>query len=287
MDCVSLGVLVAIKKIVSFGDSFIFGSELANNITGDKSWVGQAAQQLNCQYQTTAEIAVGNEHIAQQIYRYFSTNKTTDTLAVINWTWSMRWDFYLLSVKKWIALGPTCAPSKLTNYISDSEAQELIDFYNRYTGVSDEWNQFRSLQTIYAIQQFLKSRDIVNVQTYMDHELFKPNPNRSRLEHYQAYRDPAWPIITSEQDLDTLPDAIQQEVKENYQLSQVPEYIQHLQNLTWPEMLDFEGTDFLTWSRDRGYAVTPTPGDHPLELAHAHAAQLWKPIYASKLGIVL
>jgi len=285
LDCISLGDMVEIKKIVSFGDSFIFGSELADNANGDKSWVALAAAELNCDYQTTAEVSVGNEHIAQQIYRYFSNNKTTNTLAVINWTWSMRWDFYLLKAKKWVSLGPTCEPTKLRNYITVSEAQELIGFYNRYTGAADEWNQFRSLQAIYGAQQFLKSHGIINVQTYMDHELFKPNINRSRLEHYQAYRDPSWPVIENEQDLDTLPEAIQQEVKENYRLCQVPEYIKNLQNLTFAEMLDFEGTDFLTWSRDRGYPITPAPGDHPLELAHARAKELWKPVYASKLGI--
>jgi hypothetical protein len=275
------------KKIVSFGDSFVFGNELQNNRDGSRAWPALAAHDLGCAYETMAVAGCGNENIARQIYTYFSNNPPNDTLAVINWTWCMRWDFFLQEANSWITLGPTCVPGKLQDLIGLDKAAGLIDFYRTRLEPSHSWNVFRSLQCIYAVQSWLKQRGIKNVQTYMDHELFKPNPNRSRLEHYQAYRDPAWPIVTSKQELDTLPDAIQQEVKENYQLSQVPGYIQNLQNLTLPEMSDFEGTDFLTWSRDRGYPITPTPGDHPLELAHAHAAQLWKPIYASKLGIVL
>lgn len=273
-----------VKKIVGFGDSFVFGSEIPNNHHGDKSWVGLAAKSLNCDYQTTAEVAVGNEHIAQQVYRYFANNQTTNTLAVINWTWSMRWDFYLLAAKKWVSLGPTCVPSKLTNYVEDQEAKKLIEFYNAYTGVSHEWNQYRSLQAIYAVQQFLRTHNIVNVQTYMDIELFKSS-SKSRVEHYMAYRDSAWPTIFSEEELQNLPENVQKEVEENFLSVQDPAYIQILQKLTFAEMLDFEGTDFLSWSRNHGYAVTLPPGDHPLQEAHAHAAKLWQPVYAKKLGI--
>ena len=41
-------------KIVGFGDSFVFGSELADNNNGQLSWVGQAAKQLGVEYETTA-----------------------------------------------------------------------------------------------------------------------------------------------------------------------------------------------------------------------------------------
>jgi len=277
---------VEIKKIVSFGDSFIFGTDLLDNPKGNKSWVGKAAEALGCDYHTTAEVSVGNEHIARQIYNYFSDNDAANTLAVINWTWSMRWDFYLVATKEWVTLGPTCVPSKLRHSVDSDEAKSLIEFYNRYTGLSQEWNQFRSLQAIYAVQQFLKNNNITNVQTYMDHELFKINQNRPRLEHYHSYRDPSWPNIDREEDLINLPQHIQKEVKENFESLQDPMYIQMLQKLTLAEMIDFEGTDFLTWSRQHDYKISPLPGNHPLEQAHDHAAKLWQPVYAKKLGIV-
>jgi hypothetical protein len=38
------------KRIVSFGDSFIFGSEQENNKDGSLGWPGRVAKNLNCEY---------------------------------------------------------------------------------------------------------------------------------------------------------------------------------------------------------------------------------------------
>ena len=83
-----------IKKIVSFGDSFIFGTELKNNNDGSKAWPGIISNRLGCNYETQAVPGCGNDHIARQIYSYFSNN-SADVLAVINWTWIERFDFYV------------------------------------------------------------------------------------------------------------------------------------------------------------------------------------------------
>jgi hypothetical protein len=44
-----------------------------------------------------------------------------------------------------------------------------------------------------------------------------------------------------------------------------------LQNSIKPYMKDFDGKNFLDWSRDRGYAISDT--SHPLEQAHAEASK--------------
>lgn len=158
------------KKIVSFGDSFIFGSELENNENGSCAWPGLIAQELGVQYETRAIPGCGNEAITRQIFEYFSNNDTRNVLAVINWTWGARWDCYLSLVEKWITLGLTCVPSKLTNYVSDVEAARIIDFYRDYPGNSTLWDKFRTLQTMYTAQQYLNSLNVTHVQTYMDSE---------------------------------------------------------------------------------------------------------------------
>ena len=61
-------------KIVGFGDSFVFGSELANNNDGQQSWIGQASRKLGVDYETTAVPGCGNENISRQILTYFSNN---------------------------------------------------------------------------------------------------------------------------------------------------------------------------------------------------------------------
>jgi len=160
------------KKIVSFGDSFIFGSELKNNNDGTKAWPGLVAQRLGLNYETCAIPGCGNESITRQILTYFSINPSDNVLAVINWTWGTRWDFYIKQVERWTTLGLTCVPSKLTEYVSKSEGARIIEFYRDYPGNSTLWDKFRTLQTIYAAQQFLASKQVTVIQTYMDTELW-------------------------------------------------------------------------------------------------------------------
>jgi hypothetical protein len=160
------------KKIVGFGDSFVFGSELKNNNNGSQSWIGQATKNLGFGYQTHAVPGCGNDHIARQIYSHFASNSCQDTLAVINWTWMNRWDFYIVEHETWITLGPTCVPDKLKHLVDQTEAEDMVEFYQDRANSSLLWNKFRNLQTIYAVQSYLKSQNILNIQTYMDDQLF-------------------------------------------------------------------------------------------------------------------
>lgn len=159
-------------KIVSFGDSFVYGTELLDNDDGSKSWVAQAASRLSCEYVTQSVPGCGNDHIARQIYSWFSNNRSEDTLAVINWTWMNRWDFYIVEHETWITLGPTCVPQKLKDLVDRTDAEDMIDFYRSRANSSILWNKFRNLQTIYAVQSYLKQKNITAVQTYMDYALF-------------------------------------------------------------------------------------------------------------------
>ena len=160
------------KNIVSFGDSFIFGLELGNNPTGCQAWPGLVANNLRIKYQTCAVAGCGNDHIARQIYSYFANNSTHDTLAVINWTWAQRWDFYIVEHETWITLGPTCVPEKLKGLVDQTQANDIVDFYRARANSSLLWNKFRNLQTIWSVQNYLKQKGVTTVQTYMDYDLF-------------------------------------------------------------------------------------------------------------------
>lgn len=291
------------KKIVSFGDSFIFGSELQNNNDGSKAWPGLIANELECDYETFANPGCGNDNIAQQIYSYFSANSTDDTLAVINWTWATRWDFYITKeiivaandnelgehisesnygivsgpswpsyaeflkgdrgttpnvqaeikhlidntkVRKngmWAGLGPTCVPEKLSWLENSIEAKRIIDFYRDYGNNNVMWNKFRNLQTIFAVQSYLKQKNINAIQTYMDYELFD-----------QTYSE-----LT-------------------------PNYVRELQSLVQTGVeLFYDGLNFLDWAVEHDFPVTPAPGDHPLEEAHIEACIVWKERYRKHL----
>ena len=160
------------KRIVSFGDSFVYGSDLRNNDNGYQAWPGLVAKALGTEYRTSSVPGCGNDHIARQIYSYFSANPSTDTLAVINWTWMSRWDFYVVEHETWITLGPTCVPDTLKHLVERTKAEDMIDFYRTRANSSLLWNKFRNLQTIWAAQNYLKQKGVTAIQTYMDYQLF-------------------------------------------------------------------------------------------------------------------
>lgn len=161
------------KQIVSFGDSFVWGSELEHNTDGSRAWPGLVAQDLGWQYHTCAVPGCGNEAIARQVFDYFHDKSPDSVLAVINWTWPIRYDFYSVVTEAWTTLGPTCAQPKLAHTFGDQqEAQRILDLYNDYLGHSTVWDRTRSLVPMYAVQQYVKSRNIPCIQTHMDLELF-------------------------------------------------------------------------------------------------------------------
>lgn len=57
--------------------------------------------------------------------------------------------------------------------------------------------------------------------------------------------------------------------------------IEFLQRQIEPHMTTFEGMDFLSWSKHKGFALGKT--GHPVEDAHAAAADLMQPVIASIL----
>jgi hypothetical protein len=227
-------------KIVGFGDSFVFGSELANNDRGQQSWIAQAARKLGVDYETLAVPGCGNENIARQVFSYFSNNPANNIVAVVNWTWGARWDFYIPNIETWTTLGLSCVPSKLAPLVGTQESVKILDFYNKYPGHSTLWDKWRTLQTVYATQQYLKSLGVTAIQTYMDYEMW----------------DQTW---------------------------HAPDYIQTLQSLTQSDLENFEGLNFIDWSRRNGFTVTE-PGLHPLEDAHAAACDLWLSRYSQALS---
>lgn len=263
------------EKIVSFGDSFILGSEQVDNEDGSLAWPGRIAAQLDLDYQTMAVAGCGNEHIAQQIFDYFARCSVDNVLVVINWTWALRWDINIAETGSWVGLGPTCVPNKLKSMVSYDEAQRLIDFYQFYAANNSVWNQQRSLVAIYATQSFLKTIGVPCIQTYMDRSLWFLTMDR--LEHYDAIRASSWPVVQTIEQLDNLPDQFAAEVKSRYDEMHPPDYIRLLQKLTWPQMQSFDGLDFLSWSQQHGYPVTELL--HPLEDAHVAAADYWIATY--------
>ena len=267
------------KKIVAFGDSFIYGSEIEGNCDGSMGWPGIAARDLCIDFECRAEPGCGNERILQQILHFLSTyNK--DVLVVVNWTWSARWDLLLDNKDNWVTVGPTCTVDKLWPSLGNA-GSNLLQVYENLVAVKSYQSVFHSLQNIIIAMQYLQIHDVPSVHTFMDYAILAPNLHGSLLEFYQQTKLTDWPNIACQKDFDCLPTHILQEVCGRYNELQNPPYFALLQDSVKKSMSDFDGLNFLDWSRSNGFEITPDPGMHPLADAHRAAAYFWRDKYAS------
>ena len=249
------------KKIASFGDSFIFGWEMEDNEAGEKTWPALAAAELGVDHVRCSSPGVGNDRISTQVYEYYSNKQNHQDLAVINWTWTLRWDYYIFfdNWETWTTFGPnqknpfteglghekireigkSWMPS-FKNKLPEEKISHVKDTYDYFIKENQEYNKFRALQTISSCNHFLKHHNIKSVQTFMDFEIF----------------DKEW---------------------------HCPPHINAIQDSIEPEMRNFNGDNFLNWSRKKGFAITE-PGWHPLDDAHVAAAKLWVKEYQQILN---
>ena len=284
-------------SIVSFGDSFIFGMELQDNDSGDKSWVGQAASRLGADYETFARPGCGNEDIARQVYTYFSHPPNRPTLAVINWTWTSRWDVYRLGTvergcfnRKDIAksyyegIAGSDWPSyhnfvNGTYHAPDAVSRELEHLVQTYR-ITDAGTWFtvgptcqperlawmnddhQSAQVLDFYAGFVHDSVLWNnyrsLQAIFSVQCYLKNLNIPSVQTYMDYE-----MFTTDSLLS-------------------PDYVQVLQSQVNLELFD-QDLNFLDWARSKNYAVTESPRDHPLEDAHAAACDLWINRYKEKL----
>jgi len=254
------------SKIASFGDSFIFGYEIPENYDGSGGWPSIAAQKLNIDFECKASPGSSNSSICRRILDYYSDENNLNDLAVINWTWTHRWSYFVNqnNWNTWVNLGPAKAKFPFEEHqeienidlknqirypnvqekqkkIEKSYQQHLQKMYIEYISDNEMMNKFNSLQSIYCATAFLLSKGTKFVQTAMDSELFETK----------------WFCDG---------------------------YIQELQDFILPNMYAFNDLNFLDWSRKNKFKIT-NPGWHPLEDAHAAAAEYWLPTYKQLLDL--
>jgi hypothetical protein len=224
-----------IKKIVSFGDSYMYGNELTN--LSYSTWPALIAKKLDLEFETCAIAGCGNRSISRSVMEYFHKTTDSEILVVINWAWICSWDFHIASVNKWHAFGGDDVPPvdyhrpHLTRMIGAEESQRMLHFYKDYIKKSELWTKADALESIYSTQMLLKDRGIKSVQTYMD----------------DLTLDSRW---------------------------HAPGHILILQDYCRPGLLTFQGKNFLDWSREQGFAIAEK-WQHPLDDAHQAAAAFW------------
>ena len=276
-----MGDLVA--AIVSFGDSFIWGSEIPGNGAGELAWPGLIAKRLGHTYETRAEPGCGNGRILRQILTWANDRKPEPVLAVINWTWSSRWDVFKNNPDQWVTVGPSCTPDTLLSQVGHETSERWLEFYHNHVKFHAVPRAIDCLKAIATACWVLDQMNIPSVQTYMEHSIFADNFSGSIFDVYQQMRAkyyPEWPECASKAQFQALPRRIQQKTEYFWQHMEMPAQGKMLQDLLRNRLQTWQGMNFLDWCQQRGHEITPAPGLHPLARAHEDAADFWFHRYA-------
>jgi hypothetical protein len=158
----------------SFGCSFIFGTDLADDSIGEPhaqssqlTWPALLAQDLGHDYQCHARPGAGNLRILEKIV---TQSAQEPALFVIGWTWIDRFDYTvdptgqdhlydLAGHSLWRTVMPVDTDARANNYYRDLHSQYR--------------DKLASLTYIQSAVSMLQARKIPFVMTYIDELLFE------------------------------------------------------------------------------------------------------------------
>jgi hypothetical protein len=173
--------------IKSFGCSFIFGSELADDgrngpyaVGSRLTWPALLANHYGYGYQTYARPGSGNLQILERVLNQISNEPA---LNIIGWTWIDRFDFVSDLATSWT--GGT--KWKTLMPIEESKISENYyrDFHSEYL------DKLTNLVYIKTAIDCLKQKNLKFIMTYMDDLLFDSKWNTSAaVNELQDYVQP-------------------------------------------------------------------------------------------------
>jgi hypothetical protein len=205
-------------KLKSFGCSFTFGTDLADDGRGEPyakssqlTWPALLAKDLNYEYNCYARPGSGNLRILETILTQAS-DFTANDLFVIGWSWIDRFDYTVeltgrdhiydvVGLNVWRTIMPVDADNKAHIYYKELHSE----FRDKLT----------TLINIKIAIDTLKQKNIPFVMTYMDDLMF----------------DTKWHATSA---------------------------IVDLQEYILPYMTTFEGNTFLNWSKQKGFPISET-----------------------------
>ena len=204
-------------NLKSFGCSFIYGSELSDEVLWDNSirqkpvhskltWPAHLARHLNYDYLCYARPGAGNLQIAETVLSQLATNK--QSLFVIGWTYIDRFDYVSTTnpanAKVW--------PGMPWSTLMPNNTTEIATTYykNLHSEIRDKLTTLMSIRTVIDT---LKQKGCPFIMPYMDDLMLDQLWNTT-------------PAITDLQD-----------------------YIR-------PHMTTFEGMNFQQWSEKNGHPIT-------------------------------
>ena len=173
-------------KLTSYGDSFIFGTDLADaemipNTPGTPSqhtWPALLARHLEYQYRCRAYPGCGNLLVAERIFLDINQLAQEKPIVVVGWTWIDRFDYNNINkTDSWETIRPVNETAVAKTYYQDLH--------------SEYRDKLTSLMTIKLTIDTLKQNNVPFIMTYMDDLLFDQRWHTSNsIEYLQTYVKP-------------------------------------------------------------------------------------------------
>ena len=161
-------------NLKSFGCSFIYGSELSDEVFCDKSvkqrpvhskltWPAHLARHLNYNYLCYARPGSGNLQIAERALTHLATDE--QALFVINWTFIDRFDYVDLN-------NPDNWPGNMrwSTLVPIDETDAAKTYYKQLH--SEIRDKLTTLMSVKLVIDTLKQKNCPFVMTYMDDLMF-------------------------------------------------------------------------------------------------------------------
>jgi len=231
-------------KIIAFGDSFTWGSDMADTMRiweyqakpeawkkqnsfdstySRSTWQSLFAKDNNMDYMCLAEQGCSNQSMVRKFFENVHLIGKGDTV-IISFTWRDRYDFYNDLERNWETIRP-----------SGTEDSQYYELY--YKNIhSTMWDQVESLKAINLILDYMQLRNIDFIATCIDEKIYHD-------EHYNT------PLVNV--------------LKEQYE-----------ERMWW-----FDDLGLHEWSKQNNFEISPMW--HPLEDAHKAAYKYLKDNYIS------
>lgn len=177
-------------KLKSFGCSFIFGTDLADDGRGLKAptpsnytWPAHLARHLGLEYECLARPGSGNLQIAERVLSHLTDPEPC--FYVIGWSWIDRFDYTNSNVTS----DPILARWFNWRTLMPVDTTDLAQTY--YRGLHSEYrDKLTSLMQIRLVIDTLQQRGQPFLMTYMDELMFDPlwNQTAAVLDLQQSVR---------------------------------------------------------------------------------------------------
>ena len=243
--------------LVAGGDSFVFGTELSDQVSGrfsKKTFPALLAGTNSLDYSCVARPGASNAEIARHVVNYCETHKDIDKVVLVQWTFLNRYEFYFdnigwKSINAWdVEDGKTIA-KQMKNFSEKTLADQV-----KNNAMLDDAGVTKFAKTLYKTvasteywEVYYSLKEVVNLQNYL-------NLNNIKFMFTIADSSLLWNRTIDDKEVN---------IQCIYQQLELDKFF----------VFNKQQKGFYQWALENKYPVGAT---HPLEEAHEAAALLIK-----------